>query len=245
MYLAKTLGRSLWIAAIPASTVGAQARLRPRSVAFWAAAGGTLAVAALSDERARTLSITHRSGILRTFADAGNEMGTGRNLIAALAVTYVGARLAHRRSTADAVLRISAGYALSNAIVGTLKPIVGRHRPDSTNDAWRFSPFAARGAWHSFPSSHTVHAFSLATGVTLLSKRPWAAAIAYSSASVVAWSRVYDDQHWASDVTSSAIIGIATSATVNHWLDRRLPNVGNRESGIGNRRNLGMLLEAR
>jgi membrane-associated phospholipid phosphatase len=222
MRFAKTLGLWLWIAVLAAPGVGAQPRLRPGSGAFWAAAGGVLVAAAVSDQRVRTFSIGHRSGIARTFADAGNEMGTGRNLIAALAVAYVGARLAHRRSTADAVLRISAGYAVSNAIVGILKPVVGRHRPDSTNDAWRFSPVSSRGEWHSFPSSHAVHAFSLATGVALASKRPWVSALGYSAASVVAWSRVYDDQHWASDVTGSAIIGITSAATITDWLDRRV-----------------------
>ena len=66
---------------------------------------------------------------------------------------------------------ISAGYAVSNAIVGVLKPVVGRHRPDSTNNAWRFDPFSAGGEWHSFPSSHAVHAFSLAAGAAIASKR--------------------------------------------------------------------------
>lgn len=221
MWLGKTLGRSLWIAVIAAPGMAAQPRLRPTSSAFWAAAGGALVTAAVSDQRVRVFSTDHRSGIARTFADAANEMGTGRNLIAALAVTYVGARLAHRRSTASAVLRISAGYAVSNAIVGILKPVVGRHRPDSTNDAWRFSPVSSRGEWHSFPSSHAVHAFSLATGVALATKRPWVSALGYSAATVVAWSRLYDDQHWASDVTGSAIIGITTAATMADWLDRR------------------------
>jgi membrane-associated phospholipid phosphatase len=221
MWLAKTLGRSLWIAVIAAPGMAAQPRLRPGSGAFWAAAGAALVAAAVSDQRVRMFSTDHRSGIARTFADAGNEIGTGRNVIAALAVTYVGARLAHRRSTASAVLRISAGYAVSNAIVGILKPVVGRHRPDSTNDAWRFSPVSSRGEWHSFPSSHAVHAFSLATGVALAAKRPWVSALGYSAATVVAWSRLYDDQHWASDVTGSAIIGITTAATMADWLDRR------------------------
>jgi membrane-associated phospholipid phosphatase len=104
-----------------------------------------------------------------------------------------------------------------------LKPVAGRHRPDSTNDAWRFNAFSAAGSSHSFPSSHAVHAFSLAAGVAIASKRPWLGALAYTGASAVAWSRVYDDQHWTSDVTASAVIGIASAATTLDWLDRRIP----------------------
>ena len=204
-------------------TLAAQLEVRPGSRAFWVTAGGMVVAAALIDERARTFSLDHRSGIARTMADAGNFAGTGRNLIAGLAVTYVAARLTHHRTVANDVLRISAGYAVSNAIVGVLKPVAGRHRPDSTNDAWRFRMFSTRGEWHSFPSSHAVHAFSLASGIAMVSDRSWARASAYTGASVVAWSRLYEDQHWASDVMSSAVVGIATSATTMRWLDRRWP----------------------
>lgn len=203
----------------------AQLRLRPRSVGFWVAAASGLAAAAALDQRARSFTLAHPSGVARTFADAGNTLGTGRNIIAGLAVSYIGARLTHHRSAADAVLRISAGYAVSNAMVGLLKPVVGRHRPDSTNDAWRFDPFSSCGAWHSFPSSHAVHAFSLATGLAVETRPSWAGALGYTCATVVAWSRLYDDQHWASDVTASAIIGISTAATTTDWLDRRWPRV--------------------
>ena len=201
----------------------AQTRILPRSPAFWATAGLAVATTALMDERIRTASLGHRSSTLDALADAGNQLGTGRNIIGALALTYVGARVLHRKPLADRVLRVAAGYAVSNAIVGVLKPVVGRHRPDSTNDAWRFDPFSSNGSWHSFPSSHSVHAFSLSAGVAMTSRQPWVQALAYTEASVVAWSRVYDDQHWTSDVTTSAVIGIATAATTLEWLDRRFP----------------------
>jgi membrane-associated phospholipid phosphatase len=68
-----------------------------------------------------------------------------------------------------------------------------------------------------------VHAFSLAAGATVLSRSTWVGALGYTGASVVAWSRIYDDQHRASDVTASAVIGIATASTTIHWLDKRLP----------------------
>jgi membrane-associated phospholipid phosphatase len=204
-------------------TADAQLRLRPKRVAFWVGAATAVTAAAIIDERARTYSLEHRSGVARSFADVGNAAGSGRNIIAGLALTYVAARLTHHRATASDVLRISAGYAVSNAIVGVLKPVVGRHRPDSTNDAWRFHPFSGGGQWHSFTSSHAVHAFSLAAGLAVATKRPWVAALGYSGASIVAWSRLYDDQHWSSDVTTSAVIGVSTATTVMDWLDRRYP----------------------
>jgi membrane-associated phospholipid phosphatase len=201
----------------------AQVALEPTGTRFWVTAGGAVAAAALLDESARTFWLDRHSGFARTLADAGNAMGTGRNIIVGLAATYVVARVTHHRRAADAVLRISAGYAVSNAIVGVLKPVVGRHRPDSTNDAWRFKPFSSGGEWHSFPSSHAVHAFSVAAGAAIATRTSWVATLGYTGATVVAWSRVYDDQHWTSDVTSSAVIGLSAVATTMAWLDRRWP----------------------
>ena len=201
----------------------AQLTLRPEGTRFWVTAGGAIAAAAFLDETARTFWLDRHSTFASSLADAGNFAGTGRNIIAGLAVTYIVARVTHHRRAADAVLRISAGYAVSNVIVGVLKPVVGRHRPDSTNDAWRFKPFSTGGEWHSFPSSHAVHAFSIAAGAATVTRRSWVSALGYTGATVVAWSRVYDDQHWTSDVTTSAVIGMSAVATTMDWLDRRWP----------------------
>jgi len=214
---------------------GAQSGLQPEGTRFWVTAGGAIAAAALLDESARTFWLDRHSSFASSLADAGNFVGTGRNIIAGLAVTYVVARITHHRRTANAVLRISAGYAVSNVIVGVLKPVVGRHRPDSTNDAWRFKPFSTEGEWHSFPSSHAVHAFSIAAGAAIATRRSWVAALGYSAATVVAWSRVYDDQHWTSDVTTAGVIGMSAVATTMGWLDRRWPEKREREPATGNR----------
>jgi len=34
---------------------------------------------------------------------------------------------------------------------------------------------------------------------------------------------VYDEQHWTSDVTTSAVIGLSAVATTMDWLDHRWP----------------------
>ena len=215
----------LWLVStqVDAPCAFAQIDVRPSSVAFWTAAAGVLLGAALADEQLRLASLQHQSSGLARLADAGDAMGSGRNLIGGLAIAYVGARLTGHRGFASKVLHVAAGYAVGNAIVGVAKPIVGRHRPDSTNDAWRFDPFTTSGDYHSFPSSHSVHAFSLAAGTAIASRHVAVGATAFAAAGVVAWSRVYDDEHWTSDVTASAIIGIAAAATTVRWLDAKFP----------------------
>jgi hypothetical protein len=44
---------------------------------------------------------------------------------------------------------------------------------------------------------------------------------------VVAWDRVYEDQHWTSDVTATAALSSIVSRATIHWIDshlRHLPN---------------------
>ncbi|HST61860.1 MAG TPA: phosphatase PAP2 family protein, partial [Longimicrobium sp.] len=43
---------------------------------------------------------------------------------------------------------------------------------------------------------------------------------AYGGAAAVAWSRVYEDKHWASDVTAGAIIGIVAGRGTVRLLHR-------------------------
>ena len=208
----------LGVSGLAPTLLHAQPEVRPRDGRFWMIGSAAIVAAAIFDERARSFTLDNRSGVARTLADAGDFAGRGRTLISGMAAAWIVARATGHRSASNTMLRIAAGYAVSNAIVGVLKPIAGRHRPDSTNNAWRSRPFSSGGEWHSFPSSHAVHAFSLASGMAIASGHSWASAIGYSAAGVVAWSRLYDDQHWASDVTTSAVIGIAATQTTMSWL---------------------------
>ena len=109
-------------------------------------------------------------------------------------------------------LGINCGKAitLSFIIVRLPKYIAGRHRPydDDVPDPFVFESFYGFPRYTSFVSGHTAIAFSFATIISSEYKtNSFITIISYSLATIVALSRVYDNEHWISDVLPAAVIG--------------------------------------
>jgi membrane-associated phospholipid phosphatase len=66
------------------------------------------------------------------------------------------------------------------------------------------------------------HAFTLAGAISEEANRPWVTVVAYSAATLVAWSRVYADEHWTSDVAISAVLGAAIGHGMVRFLHARV-----------------------
>ena len=182
--------------------------LRPGELAV---GGLTLLAAAAADERVRHWAVSHRASDLERAADAGNVIGRGRVVMTGMAVAYVGARLARRPRVARAVVRSAVAYTVGNAAVSALKSAVGRHRPEGTDEAWRFRPFRREDEWHSFSSSHVVHVATVAASAADAARKPWVTTAAFAAVGLVGFSRVYSDEHWTSDAAASAVIGVLSA----------------------------------
>ena len=114
---------------------------------------------------------------------------------------------------------IETGYLSSKAIVHAgivvfvLKTIAGRERPFYNDHQGRFHLFKkleSGSTYHSFPSGHTITAFSMATVIAKeYSDRKWVGITSYGLASLVGLSRIGLDQHWASDIFIGSLLGYA------------------------------------
>ena len=119
-----------------------------------------------------------------------------------------------------AIINAVIAFALTYGITSVLKTAVARPRPFMVGDA----ELIGKGpkSW-SFPSGHASSAFTLATSA-FLGKRVlgW---IAFISAALIAYSRVYLGVHYWSDIIAGAILGIAVSYGVEkammHFEQRR------------------------
>lgn len=75
----------------------------------------------------------------------------------------------------------------------------------------------------SFPSGHGTASFSLATSLTLQSKKWYVAVPAYTYAGAVALSRVYDAKHYPSDILIGAVVGTGVTLLVHRYQDKLTP----------------------
>ena len=71
----------------------------------------------------------------------------------------------------------------------------------------------------SFPSGHTTVAFAAATVYALEYRdKPWVPIFAYSAASLIGFSRITENKHWATDVLAGAALGyLSGKLVVNNY----------------------------
>lgn len=100
-----------------------------------------------------------------------------------------------------------------NIVAELLKRATYRIRPDGSH----------RRSNAAFPSSHTANAFAVAFVLARRWRKLWPAFFAL--ALTVAWSRIYLDRHWLSDVVAGAVVGAGlawlTLRVWERWSSRR------------------------
>jgi undecaprenyl-diphosphatase len=153
------------------------------------------------DERARAEVQGVRTPALERVMRAATDVGNPRNLFAVMVAVAVAGGPAGPALVREVVVALLP----ANLVVEGLKRGVHRTRPDGSRDP----------ANASFPSSHAANACALAAVVT----RRWRRAgwIAWPAALLVAFSRMWLDRHYLSDVAVGILIGLAAAWWATSW----------------------------
>jgi membrane-associated phospholipid phosphatase len=219
--IALAIGQLLLSSAAAAQHDSTPSLPRARHVSSWIVPLG-IATAVAADAEIREWTLQHHSRSADRFAKPVNQLGTARLLIPAMAVTYAGALLTDRRSLAAGVINTAGAYIASDLVEATLKPVVGRERPHAGGNSHRFRPFTSDGDWHSFPSAHVAHIAAIATAISVQSHSALVDALCDGVVGLVAADRVYEDQHWTSDVAVTAALTAIVSRAAVRLVDSRL-----------------------
>ena len=199
----------------------------------WMIAGALGAGVAVSMFDARLLAGTRLLGN-HAEMDRGSAIGSaigGPGPIALGAALYTAGRVTGDGFAATTGREVIRAVVVSGGLTALIKGAVGRSRPFvSPDDADEYSPGHGflTSARASFPSGHTSAAFAAATVLIreIDAQHPRARLIAgpllLGTATFVGFSRIYDQQHWPSDVVVGAALGAITGyEVVAHARDDR------------------------
>jgi membrane-associated phospholipid phosphatase len=153
----------------------------------------------------------------------------GSGVIWFTALIWLGGRALKRGRVALLGLRAAEAIAVASSLSGILKGFAGRARPFVTPDApwhWNFLHGWTDARYFSMPSGHTTATIAFAAAISVASAR-WAPPArvamilgAFSSALLVAFARIYTNQHWLSDVIAGALLGATTGFVLVRWHER-------------------------
>jgi membrane-associated phospholipid phosphatase len=178
---------------------------------------GTAVVAPIDMRVANRLqdSSTQASRFLNRGATGFRLLGDPGSFAAATGLYLIGRSDGNRRVQALGLHSLES-IIFADVLGGSIKLLAGRQRPyvDTKNpfsfQLWR----GFRGdKFRSFPSGHTITSFAFASAATRESQFWWphsawyVGTAFYGGASLVGLSRIFNNQHWASDVMAGAAIG--------------------------------------
>ena len=181
----------------------------------WLKVGLTLGVTSslfLLDNRVKTFAQGHQSPVASNFAKVGNDLGNGLYTLPPLGAFYLYGSLADDDKARRASLLALESFAISGAMTSGLKMLAERHRPNTGDSptTWDGPHLSLKNV--SFCSGHTASAFSIATVFADVYKdNAFVPPIAYGLATLTGLSRVYSNEHWASDAFFGAALGYFVS----------------------------------
>ena len=180
-----------------------------------------IAASTTIDPELREWALHTHAKSLDHLAHLVNPLGTARVLVPAMAVFYAGSLVAGSTSMQHATLETAAAYITSDLAESILKPAIGRERPYAGGNSHRFRPFTNNGDWHSFPSAHVAHITSIAAAISMQTNSRPLSAVCDALVVLVGWDRIYEDQHWTSDVTATAALSAMISGATMRWIKSR------------------------
>jgi membrane-associated phospholipid phosphatase len=173
--------------------------------------GVAIAGTAVFDGKVRDWSQDHRTyGRDRFFR---TEQRLGAEWAFAVLGGFEAWGVTHGDKRAEAVVidGLVSSFIAGVIISPVLKYSVGRVRPNTTAQAFKFKPFSRN---QSFPSGHTTQAFAVASVIAEHYDQWWAQTLAYGAAGVVGVARIEQNTHFASDVVAGAILSTVVGRAV-------------------------------
>lgn len=189
-----------------------------RNLGLFAAGTGALY---LVDDQSRDFFSDMEEDVPGVLKDFGWYFGSPQNNYGVTGGIYlVGLFSKNEKLRRTGVLLISAATA-TGFLQQLTKSLVGRARPETELGKNFFKPFGGSSGFRSFPSGHAILGFTFAYGLGKQFKSPWVKAGLYTAGLIPGISRVWNEQHWLSDVGTSIVMTIFIVESIDRYLDKK------------------------
>lgn len=120
---------------------------------------------------------------------------------------------------------LSTSYLITFAFSQAIKHLVKAPRPHLLFAKKLSGIYLVKGVTmlntDSFPSGHSVSAFTAAVVLTYVAKKQWWGPFTLFIAVLIAYSRMYLSEHFLIDVTAGSALGVLVTSVWLYWVDRQ------------------------
>lgn len=183
----------------------------------WLVVAGVLSLAGAAhwlDEPSRNFARARQNPTASALFSVGEFYGSPLGAVAMGGGLYLGGLASGERSTRLSGRAVLESVLYASLLTQALKIATGRSRPCAQRGARDFSPLAWTNERRSFPSGHATIAFATSSTLAARARKPLASVGLFALATLTAAERIYDDQHWLSDVVIGAAIGTSVGLAV-------------------------------
>lgn len=178
----------------------------------WAWVGAALAATgggAIADDELRALMQRNSTSAADRWANTAVVYGDGWFAAGVTAGLYGTGFVIRNQWLRETAVLVGTAVIVSSLVTRIIKPVAGRARPYVGDGNATFHMMTLQDDHNSFPSGHTVAAFSISSVLAARIDNPLATVGLYGMACLTALSRVYTDQHWFSDIVFGGIFASA------------------------------------
>jgi membrane-associated phospholipid phosphatase len=187
---------------------------------FSAVIGGAAAIS-IFEKDIRKFIFNNKSSGFNTLADLGEIYGEPLMVVLLTGSLYSTGLILNDDWLRETSVILTAAILPSGIIQTTSKIIAGRARPYLNLENYYFEPFRQEEDFYSFVSGHTMVAVSTSWILAKRINNNLAKGMFYTAGIISAYSRLYHDEHWMSDVLLGGTLGILSANSVINWLENK------------------------
>lgn len=182
-----------------------------------AAVAGAFALSYVFDKEIRSDLAANHSGTLKSLTGGGSFVGDPFLHIGVAAALYGVGALSETPGFMRLGEELGEALFLADGTTFILKEAVGRGRPATGDGNGSYRPFQFKNDYDSLPSMHTASSFAVAHVLAFHTTSLPVKILCYAGAGFVAFSRLYQEKHWTSDLVIGAAIGELAGDSVTRF----------------------------